>query len=88
MKLTFSISGGFTGLSKEMTIDVNALDGETRDALLDFFEKATSTKSRSNVMESWTLNGEKEILLNRHELPASLKSLYDRMKKDVSYTKS
>ena len=88
MKLTFSISGGFTGLSKEKSIDVNSLDEKTREALKQFFEETPPGTSRSNVMESWTLDGQKEIPVSRHELPPSLQSLYDQMKKNLSYDKS
>jgi hypothetical protein len=86
MKLTLSLSGGYTGLTKENTIDLSSLDESTRSALLKYFRNSDPLDPNRNIIESWSLD-DKEIPVKREELPAQLQNLYKQMKKDLKYDK-
>ncbi len=87
MKLTLSVSGGFTGLLKEKTIDVNSLDEKTRASLIKYFEESKSASPAANLLESWSLDNQNEILIQRQKLTPELKKLYNQMKKNLAYIK-
>jgi len=84
MKLTLSAGGGVTGLSKEHTIEVNALDEATRAALMKYFDNSNPHPPR-NFNESWSLDDEKEVSIDLSKMNEELKQLYSEMKKKLGY---
>ena len=88
MKLTLSVSGGFTGLTKEETIELGSLDEKTRTSLLQYFEEKKPPSLTRGVTETWVLNDKEEIEVDVKKLPPELKSLYSVMKKSLTYKKN
>lgn len=84
MKLTLSVGGGVTGLTKENTIDINTLDESTRKALMEYIS-SSSQKSPRNLRESWSLNDDEEVPIDRSKLNDKLEKLYTTMQKNLSY---
>ena len=87
MKLTLSVGGGFTGLSKENTVDVDSLDKNTVAALMDYIN-SSDHKPPMNLNEVWCLNDDKEVPIDKNKMNDKLKQLYDKMKKNLSYPHS
>ena len=86
MKLTLSIGGGITGLTKVHSVDTNTLDKNTVAALMDYIN-SSEQKMTLNFNETWSLDDEKEVPIDKNKMNDQLKHLYERMKKDLSYTR-
>ena len=85
MKLTLSISGGFTGLMKTYSIDMQSLDKKTRDLLISYINKKLSTVPATPLAPCWSLDDHKEITIETKELTPELKVLFEAMKKELRY---
>lgn len=81
-----SVGGGFTGLVQESSVDVQALDAPTREALLHYFNHALPAKP-GNLNETWMLNDEKEVPVDSSKMNEALRQLYEKMKSDLGYPK-
>ena len=86
MKLTLSVGGGVTGLFKEHTIDVNVLDERTRTSLINYIHNRKEVRSK-NFTESWIINNEEEIPIDRNKMNPELRQLYMSMKNNLQYPK-
>jgi|GraSoiStandDraft_8_1057269.scaffolds.fasta_scaffold1115092_1 hypothetical protein len=84
MKLTLSVAGGFTGLAKECSVDLGNLDAETKNKVIEYFNKPALLNQHRNYTESWKLD-DREVPVNKKELPAELQDLYEEMKKGLEY---
>jgi len=87
MKLTLLSGGGFTGLTKEHSIDLNSLDEHTRSALMEYFKHSSNKKSFTNVHESWALDDAHEAPIEKGRMNNELLKLYNEMKENLSYKK-
>jgi hypothetical protein len=87
MTLTLSVSGGFTGLQKQHSINTDSLDASTRNALMTYISKASRNSTSGNITESWSVDNEREVHIDIHQLSPDLKSLYEEMKKNLRHQK-
>ncbi len=85
MKLTLSISGGFTGLTKTYSVDIRSLDKKTRDSLVNYINKKSSPAPATPLAPCWSLDDNKEITIETKELTPELKVLFEAMKKELRY---
>lgn len=86
MKLTLSSGGGFTGLTKEHSIDTGALDDKTHSALMEYMNSSTA-KPPGNVNEQWLLDDNKEVPIDLDKMDPHLVKLYNDMRSKLAYVK-
>ncbi len=86
MKLTLSVGGGVTGFSKENSVDINSLDSKTRTALIEYIN-SLEHKQPKNFSETWCLNDNKEVPIDKNKMSDRLKELYEKMKNNLSYSR-
>lgn len=87
MKLTLSSGGGFTGLTKGSSIDIDSLDKDTRAALMEYINSA-HPKSPGNFNETWMLGEEgQEVPVHPERMNDHLLKLYSDMRSQLTYRK-
>jgi len=84
MKLTLSVGGGATGLVKECSIDISSLDENTHQALMTYMDTVVRHKP-AGFNETWSLNDEKEVPIDKDKMNRELQQLYRTMKQNLQY---